>query len=104
MSRARAAEGLTQSELALRMGTTQSSVARLESGKSNPTVATVEKALRACGHSLDPRATAFKNSVDETQITEALKATPAERLAHHHEGRKSIVRMVREARPVTSRS
>ncbi|MGZ5412012.1 MAG: helix-turn-helix domain-containing protein, partial [Solirubrobacterales bacterium] len=52
VAKARASEGLTQAQLARRMGTTQSAVARLEAGQGNPTLATVEKALRACGHSL----------------------------------------------------
>jgi transcriptional regulator with XRE-family HTH domain len=49
--RARAESGLTQAEIARRIGTTQSAVARLESGspKHSPSVATLQKYARAVG-------------------------------------------------------
>ena len=46
---ARSRAGLTQSELAERMGTTQSVVARLESGRVRPSTRTGEKIARATG-------------------------------------------------------
>lgn len=49
---ARARAGLTQAELAERMGTSQSAVARLESGKARPSVATLEKLAEATGSRL----------------------------------------------------
>jgi ribosome-binding protein aMBF1 (putative translation factor) len=49
---ARARAGLTQAELAERMGTSQSAVARLESGKAKPSVATLEKLAAATGSKL----------------------------------------------------
>ncbi len=49
---ARARAGLTQEELAKRMGTSQSAVARLESGKARPSVATLEKLAKATGSKL----------------------------------------------------
>ena len=49
---ARARAGLTQAELAERMGTSQSAVARLESGTSHPSVATLEKLAKATGSKL----------------------------------------------------
>jgi DNA-binding XRE family transcriptional regulator len=55
--RLRAAAGLTQAEVARRMGTTQSAVARLESGRGNnaPTLATLRKYARALGYRLEFR-------------------------------------------------
>ena len=44
---ARAAAGLTQEQLAQRMDTTQSVIARLESGRSNPSTHTLERLARA---------------------------------------------------------
>jgi transcriptional regulator with XRE-family HTH domain len=44
--------GLTQAELARRMGTTQSSIARIESGGSLPTVGMLARVARAMGISL----------------------------------------------------
>ena len=46
---ARARSGLSQSEVAQRMGTTQSVVARLESGKRPPSMRTVERFAQAVG-------------------------------------------------------
>ena len=46
---ARSRAGLTQSELAERMETTQSAVARLESGRVLPSTRTLEKIARATG-------------------------------------------------------
>ncbi|MDE2792200.1 MAG: helix-turn-helix transcriptional regulator [Paracoccaceae bacterium] len=45
----RAGAQLTQAELAQRMATTQSVVARLESGRVHPTTRTLEKVARATG-------------------------------------------------------
>ena len=49
---ARTRAGLTQAELAERMGTSQSAIARLEGGKAKPSVATLEKLAEATGSKL----------------------------------------------------
>jgi transcriptional regulator with XRE-family HTH domain len=77
---ARLAAGLTQAELARRMGTTQSAVARLEGVASNPRLDTLERALRASGHSLSLASQRPKPSVDETLIARQLRLTPEQRL------------------------
>lgn len=46
---ARAQADLTQAELARRMGTTQSAIARMESGRFKPSHGTLEKYARATG-------------------------------------------------------
>ena len=46
---ARTRAGMTQAELAARMKTTQSAVARLESGRVPPSTRTLEKVARATG-------------------------------------------------------
>jgi len=53
--KARAAAGITQAEVAKRIGTTQSAVARLESGKGkhSPSLATLQKYARALGCRLE---------------------------------------------------
>jgi transcriptional regulator with XRE-family HTH domain len=55
--KARAAAGMSQAEIAERMGTTQSAVARLESGrcKRSPSLATLRKYARALGYRVDLR-------------------------------------------------
>ncbi len=49
---ARAQAGLTQEELAQRMGTTQSAIARMESGKGRPSTSTLAKVAKATGTKL----------------------------------------------------
>jgi transcriptional regulator with XRE-family HTH domain len=77
----RKAAGLTQAELAARLHTTQSAVARLESSSANPRLETLERALLATGRQLAITAPERKSSVDETLIARNLRLTPAERLA-----------------------
>ncbi len=52
LGRARAAAGLTQRELARRAGTSQPAVAAVESGRKQPTVATLARWLGAAGAEL----------------------------------------------------
>lgn len=47
--RARAQADLTQAQVALRMGTTQAVIARLESGRVKPSTRTLERFARATG-------------------------------------------------------
>ncbi|MDX6697285.1 MAG: hypothetical protein QOE65_682 [Solirubrobacteraceae bacterium] len=78
---ARTAAGLTQAELARRMGTTQSAVARLEAKGANPRLKTLEAAVRATGRSLEvdtPDHAA--GNIDPTLNEAQLRRTPAERL------------------------
>lgn len=49
---ARSGAQLTQAELAARMNTTQSVVARLESGRSHPSTKTLQKVAKATGNRL----------------------------------------------------
>jgi transcriptional regulator with XRE-family HTH domain len=55
--KARAAAGVTQAEIAERIGTTQSAIARLESGrgKHSPSLATLQKYAHALGCRLELR-------------------------------------------------
>jgi transcriptional regulator with XRE-family HTH domain len=55
--KARAAAGMSQAEIAERMGTTQSAIARLESGrgKHSPSLATLRNYARALGCRIDLR-------------------------------------------------
>jgi transcriptional regulator with XRE-family HTH domain len=54
---ARASAGMTQAEIAHRIGTTQSAIARLESGsgKHSPSLATLQKYAQALGCRLELR-------------------------------------------------
>jgi len=72
---------LTQADLAARLDTTQSAVARLERAGANPTVETLERALEAVGHRLELTATPAAPAVDETLIDRQLALSPAERVS-----------------------
>jgi transcriptional regulator with XRE-family HTH domain len=76
---ARRDAGLTQAELAARLGVSQAAVARLERAGANPTVATLEDALWATGHRLVLAAPARSSGVDESLIRQQLQLTPGER-------------------------
>jgi transcriptional regulator with XRE-family HTH domain len=78
--RARAEAGLTQQQLAGRLGVTQAALARLERAGANPTIATVDRVLRATGRRLDMRLGRVTSSVDPTLLREALRMEPAARI------------------------
>ncbi len=84
LKEARIDAGLTQAELAERLGASQPVVARLESGRANPRVATLERALAATGHRL---AISVESSgyppIDETLITGNLRFSPDERIRRY---------------------
>jgi len=76
---ARRRSGLTQRELAVKAGTTQSAVARLESGRTTPSFDTVLRLVRLCGLDLDVMLVERDHS-DWAQASELLKLTPGERV------------------------
>lgn len=92
---------MTQAELAERAGLTQSAVARLERGGSNPTVATLDNVIAATGHQLVLAAEAHPTSFDESQLLERLAMTPAERLATFTASSRNLARMAGRARRVS---
>ena len=77
---ARAQAGLTQAELAARLGVTQAAVARLERPQSNPRLSTLARVIAATGQQLELTAVPHKPSVDETLLAMYVRMTPAERL------------------------
>ena len=97
---ARAAAGLTQAEVARRMGTSQPVVARLERPGANPRFATLDRALRATGRRLEARAPEHVGSVDESQLRERLRLSPADRLATFQASHRALARLKRTARRV----
>lgn len=77
---ARRRAGLSQRELAERAGTTQSALARLETGRSTPSFDTVLRLVRMCGFDLDVMLVERDDS-DWAQAVELLELTPADRVA-----------------------
>ena len=77
--RTRTKSGLTQRELADRLGKAQATIAKLEREGANPTLATLTEAMRAAGYELELRAKPIKATLDEQQIRDQLRMTPGER-------------------------
>jgi hypothetical protein len=84
---ARQRAGLTQAELAARAGTSQPAIARYESGKTSPSVHTLERLLRAAGQRARLTAEAVEDATDLT----------GERLRRLRAHRAQIRRAVRQA-------
>jgi transcriptional regulator with XRE-family HTH domain len=78
---ARGRAGLTQAELARRLGISQAAVAKLERPTANPTIATLEAALRGAGRQLVLGTEPLKRGIDETLVFEQLRLSPEQRLA-----------------------
>jgi transcriptional regulator with XRE-family HTH domain len=81
LKEARSRAGLTQAELARRLGVSQAAVAKLERPQANPTIATLEGALRAVGRQLVLSTEPLKRGIDETLVFEQLRLSPQQRLA-----------------------
>jgi transcriptional regulator with XRE-family HTH domain len=77
---ARVRAGLTQADLARRLGVSQAAVAKLERPGANPTVDTLDRALWATGHVLTLDAPERTPGVDESLIRRQLELTPAQRI------------------------
>lgn len=92
---ARRRAGLTQRELAERAGTTQSAIARLESGRTSPSFDTVRRMLRLCGFTLLVALDPYDDS-DLAQALALLRKTPDERLDELDAGLRFAVEL-REA-------
>ncbi len=96
---ARARANLTQRQLAAKAGIPQETIARIERGRVDPRVGTLDRLLEACEFGLEsmPR---LGIGIDRSQIQGRLKASPSERLAlaiaddqHFVELRRSIRRI-----------
>src|SRR3954447_392324 len=77
---ARNKAGLSQAELARRLGTTQSAIARLERPGVNPRLQTLIHAVEATGHALDAQLAPRKPGIDETLVAASLRESHAERM------------------------
>jgi transcriptional regulator with XRE-family HTH domain len=89
---ARRRAGLTQAELAARLGVSQSAVAKLERDDANPTVRTLERALRATGNRIE--ACPAPPDFDESLIRAQLALPPAERIRRLERHAAEVARLV----------
>ena len=76
----RLAHGLTQAQLALRAGSTQGALSRLERGELSPSVDTVQRLLFVLGERAELRVTALAGDHDDGHLADLLARTPSERL------------------------
>lgn len=90
---------LTQRELAAKAGIPQETIARIERGRADPRVNTLDRLLAACEFGLEvmPR---LGIGIDRTQIQALLRLSPSERLVvavandrHYVELRRSLRRV-----------
>lgn len=89
---ARKRAGLTQAELAARAGTTQSGVARWESGRTSPSLDDVRRLIRLCGLDIEVAIVPYDGS-DMAQAERLLDLTPQERLERHHRIVRQMARL-----------
>ncbi len=99
---ARRAAGLTQEQLARRMNTTQTAIARLERHDSNPRLSTLRRAVEATGARLtldvQPAPSTANDDLDVDQLREHLRRSPAQRAAAHDRAYEETRGMVLAAR------
>lgn len=96
---ARTEAGLTQAELARRMGVQQPVVARLEREGSDARFSTVVRALEAAGQGIYVEA-ARRPQTDEAQIAAHLRLSPADRLRTFERSYANVRELVARARRV----
>ena len=89
---ARRRAGITQRELARRLGTHQPVVARWEGGKTEPDFRTVVRVVRACGLDLNV-SLAVSDDHDLTLIRREMKVLPHERLSRMVEAVNALAAM-----------
>lgn len=77
---ARERHGISQRTLALRAGTGQAAISRIESGDVSPTAETLERLLAAMGEELRFEAQPLERDYDPQHMRATRARTPAERL------------------------
>jgi transcriptional regulator with XRE-family HTH domain len=95
---ARRRAGLTQRQLAAAAGVPQPTIARIERGRADPRVETLDRLLRACGMTLELDV-ARGEGVDRTLIRESLALGQPERARLVESADASLEGLVAAARP-----
>lgn len=72
--------GISQQNLALRAGTDQAAISRIERGEVSPSVETLERLLAAMGERLRLDPEPIEGDHDPLHLRAALQRSPAERL------------------------
>lgn len=95
---ARLRAGLSQQELARRIDTSQSLVARWERGQVDPRFSTVVRAIRACGFDLSLAVVTYDYDHD-LLVQENLRLAPNERLRKMQEVRLGVNQLSARVKP-----
>ncbi len=77
----RRANGLTQAQLALRAGSTQAAISRLERGELSPTIETINRLLAVMGEQAEIVVGRSRLECDASRLRALRARTPADRLA-----------------------
>jgi transcriptional regulator with XRE-family HTH domain len=77
----RLANGLTQAQLALRAGSTQAAISRLERGALSPTIETIDRLLAVMGEQAELVVQRGHLECDENRLRALRARAPADRLA-----------------------
>lgn len=80
LRRRRLAHGLSQARLALRAGTSQAAISRIERGEVSPTFATLAALLAVMGEELGVWARPMEADWDRAHLDDMLARSPADRL------------------------
>lgn len=93
---ARRRAGLTQEELARRVGTTQSAIARIERGRTAPSLERLRELVRACGLDLELRLVPLDDSA--WSVARSNLALSVEARVRQHQATLRFARAARHAR------
>jgi uncharacterized protein len=80
IKRRRQAHGISQRSLALRAGTDQAAISRIERGDVSPGIETVERLLAAMGERLALEPVPIEREHDPLHVRAAMRRSPEERL------------------------
>ncbi|OGO70366.1 MAG: hypothetical protein A3H36_04265 [Chloroflexi bacterium RIFCSPLOWO2_02_FULL_71_16] len=80
VKRTRVAHGLSQAQLAIRAGTTQTAISRLERGERSPTAQTLARLLLVMGEELTLASRPLQGSHDPAHLRAERRLPPSQRL------------------------
>jgi uncharacterized protein len=98
IKQARGRHGVSQRTLALRAGTDQAAVSRIERGEISPSVQTVERLLAAMGERLALEPISLERDYDPLHMQASLRRSPEERLRLAISWNRLAGRLVEEGR------
>jgi transcriptional regulator with XRE-family HTH domain len=82
LKEARERRGVSQKRLAMRAGTTQSAISRIERDRVSPSVETLRELLYLLGEDLELGASKRDSGIDASLIDQRLQLSPTDRLEH----------------------